>query len=80
MLHGDKVPKAEQRIVIEQITNILKNIMTSKIPKKRGQLALEEQEYIRENFGKLTVEQIAEHLNRNTSPIKKYRTSRHTRY
>jgi hypothetical protein len=46
--------------------------MTSKIPKKRGQLALEEQEYIRENFGKLTVEQIAEHLNRNTSPIKKY--------
>jgi hypothetical protein len=24
MLHGDKVPKAEQRIVIEQITNILK--------------------------------------------------------
>ena len=46
--------------------------MTSKIPKKRGQLALEEQEYIRENFGKLTIEQIAEHLNRNTSPIKKY--------
>ena len=24
MLHGDKVAKAEQRIVIEQITNILK--------------------------------------------------------
>ena len=44
----------------------------TKIPKKRGQLGLEEQEYIRENFGKLTVEQIAEHLNRNTSPIKKY--------
>jgi hypothetical protein len=25
MLHGDKVPKAEQRVVIEQITYILKD-------------------------------------------------------
>ena len=46
--------------------------MTSKIPKKRGQLGLEEQEYIRENFGKLSIEQIAQNLNRNPPPIKKY--------
>ena len=46
--------------------------MTSKIPKKRGQLSLEEQKYIRENFGKLSIEQISEHLNRNPPPIKKY--------
>ena len=46
--------------------------MKSKIPKKRGQLALEEQKYIRENFGKLSIEQIADHLNRNPPPIKKY--------
>ena len=44
----------------------------TKIPKKRGQLSLDEEKYIRENFNKLTIEQIAEHLNRNTPPIKKY--------
>ena len=44
----------------------------TKIPKKRGQLSLDEEKYIRENFNKLTIEQIAEHLNRNPPPIKKY--------
>lgn len=45
---------------------------TSKIPKKRGQLALDEQKYIRENFSTLTIEEIAENLNRSQAPIKKY--------
>jgi hypothetical protein len=45
--------------------------MTS-IPKKRGQLSLEEEKFIRENLGSLTVEAIAEQLNRNVAPIKRY--------
>lgn len=45
--------------------------MTS-IPKKRGQLSLEEEKYIRENIQTLTIEQIAENLNRNVAPIKRY--------
>lgn len=45
--------------------------MTS-IPKKRGQLSLEEEKYIRENIQTLTTEQIAENLNRNVAPIKRY--------
>ena len=44
----------------------------SKIPKKRGQLALDEQKYIRENFSTLTIEEIAQNLNRSQAPIKKY--------
>jgi hypothetical protein len=40
--------------------------------KKRGQLSLDEEKYITENCKKLTIEQIAEHLNRNPPPIKKY--------
>ena len=45
--------------------------MTS-IPKKRGQLSLEEEKFIRENLTSLTVENIAEQLNRNVAPIKRY--------
>lgn len=41
-------------------------------PKKRGQLSLEEEKYIRENIQSLTAEQIAENLNRNPAPIKRY--------
>jgi hypothetical protein len=41
-------------------------------PKKRGQLSLEEEKYIRENIQSLTTEQIAENLNRNSAPIKRY--------
>jgi len=45
--------------------------MTS-TPKKRGQLSLDEEKYIRDNIQTLTVEQIAESLNRNVAPIKRY--------
>jgi hypothetical protein len=45
--------------------------MTSN-PKKRGQLSLEEEKYIRENILSFTAEQIAENLNRNVAPIKRY--------
>jgi hypothetical protein len=45
--------------------------MTS-IPKKRGQLSLEEEKFIRDNLQTLTVETIAEQLNRNVAPIKRY--------
>ena len=40
--------------------------------KKRGQLSLEEEKFIRDNAQVLTIEQIAESLNRNPPPIKKY--------
>lgn len=42
------------------------------IPKKRGQLSLDEEKFIRENFGQLTVDQIAEALNRSEAPVKRY--------
>ena len=45
--------------------------MTSN-PKKRGQLSLEEEKFIRENLQTLTIEQIADSLNRNIAPIKRY--------
>ena len=41
-------------------------------PKKRGQLSLEEEKYIRDNIQSYTAEQIAENLNRNPAPIKRY--------
>ena len=41
-------------------------------PKKRGQLSLEEEKFIRDNYGVLEIDEIANHLNRSTSPIKKY--------
>jgi len=44
----------------------------SKIPKKRGQLSLEEEQYIKDNIDKLSIEDISSHLNRTTGPIKKY--------
>jgi hypothetical protein len=42
------------------------------VAKKRGQLSLDEEKYITDNVKSLTIEQIAEHLNRNTAPIKRY--------
>jgi len=45
--------------------------MTS-TPKKRGQLSLEEEKFIRENLQSLSVDAIAEQLNRNVAPIKRY--------
>jgi hypothetical protein len=46
--------------------------MSGNIPKKRGQLSLEEEKFIRENIIVLSVEEIAENLNRNPEPIKRY--------
>lgn len=43
-----------------------------KIPKKRGQLGLEEQEFIRKNIGTLSIDEIAVHLNRTIKPIERY--------
>jgi hypothetical protein len=42
------------------------------MPKKRGQLALDEEKFIRDNIDSLSVEAIAEALNRNTAPINRY--------
>jgi hypothetical protein len=48
--------------------------MTSnkKIPRKRGQLALDEEQFIRDNIGSLSIEQIADQLNRTIKPIERY--------
>jgi hypothetical protein len=40
--------------------------------KKRGQLSLDEEKFIRDNVESLSVEQIAEALNRSTKPITRY--------
>ena len=40
--------------------------------KKRGQLSLEEEQFIRDNIQTLTIDQIALSLNRNPAPIKRY--------
>jgi hypothetical protein len=42
------------------------------INKKRGQLSLDEEKFIRDSYGSLTIEQIADQLNRNLDPIKRY--------
>jgi hypothetical protein len=41
-------------------------------PKKRGQLSLEEEQYIRDHLDSQTIDQIAEVLNRHSAPISKY--------
>ena len=46
--------------------------MSTKIPKKRGQLSLDEEKYIRDNIETLSIEDIANHLNRSPAPIQKY--------
>ena len=47
---------------------------SKKAPRKRGQLGLEEQEFIRDNIGTLSIEQIAEALNRTIKPVQRYVT------
>jgi len=47
-------------------------VMTTKPPRKRGQLALEEEKFIRDNIGLLSIEEIAEQLNRTIKPIERY--------
>ena len=43
-----------------------------KSPRKRGQLSLDEEKFIRDNFGKLSISEIADSLNRNSPPIQRY--------
>ena len=40
--------------------------------KKRGQLSLDEEKFIRDNFSSLSIDEIASSLNRSVQPIKKY--------
>ena len=40
--------------------------------KKRGQLSLDEEKFIRDNIKKLTIQQIADSINRNIPPVKRY--------
>jgi hypothetical protein len=42
------------------------------VPKKRGQLSLDEEKYIRDNIQQLSIDDIANHLNRNIAPIQRY--------
>lgn len=42
------------------------------MPKKRGQLSLDEEKFIRDNIQTLSIEQIADALNRNEAPINRY--------
>lgn len=46
--------------------------MDSSIPKKRGQLSLDEEKYIRNNYVSTSLQQIADHLNRNIAPVERY--------
>lgn len=41
-------------------------------PRKRGQLSLEEERFIADNFPKMTIEEIANAINRNIKPVKRY--------
>jgi hypothetical protein len=43
-------------------------------PKKRGQLSLDEEKFIRDHVEKLTIDQIAHSLNRNINPVERYIT------
>jgi uncharacterized protein Smg (DUF494 family) len=40
--------------------------------KKRGQLSLDEEQYIKDNIDKLSIKDISNHLNRNEAPIVRY--------
>ena len=40
--------------------------------KKRGQLRLDEEAFIEKNIQDLSIDQIANHLNRGVAPIKRY--------
>jgi hypothetical protein len=46
--------------------------MNRKAPKKRGQLSLEEESFIRQNINSMSIDDIALHLNRNPEPIERY--------
>ena len=42
--------------------------------KKRGQLSLDEEQFIKDNVKKLTIQQIADSINRNVAPVKRFIT------
>ncbi len=42
------------------------------VPRKRGQLSLEEEKYIRDNYSSLSLQQIADKLNRSLAPVERY--------
>jgi len=44
----------------------------SQIPKKRGQLSLDEEKFIKESVEELSIEEIASKLNRNIAPIQRF--------
>jgi ERCC4-related helicase len=44
------------------------------IPRKRGQLSLDEEKFIRDNVSQLSVTEIANSINRNEAPVKRYIT------
>ena len=44
----------------------------TKIPRKRGQLSLDEEKFIKENAHSLSANDIAEHLNRTIAPIQRF--------
>jgi hypothetical protein len=47
--------------------------MTSKkIPKKRGKLSIDDERYIRENVSELSIEQIADAINRTAKPVERF--------
>ena len=46
--------------------------MSKNPPKKRGQLSLEEEQYIRDHVSLLPVQQIADNLNRTIKPVERY--------
>ncbi len=49
-------------------------MMSKNPPKKRGQLSLEEEQYIRDHVSLLPVQQIADNLNRTIKPVERYIT------
>lgn len=42
------------------------------VEKKRGKLSLDERQFIEKNCGRLSVQQIAEEINRNVEPVKRF--------
>jgi hypothetical protein len=47
---------------------------SSNIPRKRGQLSLDEEKFIRDNINSLSISDIANAINRNEAPVKRYIT------
>jgi hypothetical protein len=45
---------------------------SSKLPKKRGQLSLDEEKFINDHISTLSIDQIAQQLNRSSAPVERY--------